>query len=259
MVSVVEVGEAAVAYEVQGDGDPVIMVHGSAGSRAHWMFTTPAMVERNRLVLMEYSGGGETTDAGGPLDVDGLVDQVLGVADAENLDRFHLAGWSLGAVIAAATAARSPERVRSAALICGWAQSDAYMRFAFDLWLRLMAETPELFGRYLFQIGFTPAWFAETGDAVEAVLEAGAGISSGAARHMELDQRVDIADRLAMISSPTLVLGARRDLVVPFEHSVVLADSIKNAELVELDCGHFVPFERPAELAASLTDFFGRH
>jgi pimeloyl-ACP methyl ester carboxylesterase len=62
-----------------------------------------------------------------------------------------------------------------------------------------------------------------------------------------------------MISSPTLVLGARRDLVVPFEHSVVLAESIKNAELVELDCGHFVPFERPAELAASLTDFFGRH
>src|ERR1035438_2421188 len=135
----VVVGEANVAYEAQGDGDPVVLVHGSAGSRDHWMFTAPAMAERNRLVLMEYSGGGETTDAGGPLDVDGLVDQVLGVADAENLDRFHLAGWSLGAVIAAATAARSPERVRSAALICGWAQSDAYMRFAFDLWLRLMA------------------------------------------------------------------------------------------------------------------------
>jgi pimeloyl-ACP methyl ester carboxylesterase len=255
----VVVGEANVAYEAQGDGDPVVLVHGSAGSRDHWMFTAPAMAERNRLVLMEYSGGGETTDPGGPLDVDGLVDQVLGVADAENLDRFHVVGWSLGAVIAAATAARASERVRSAALICGWGESDAYMRFAFDLWLRLMAESPELFARYLFQIGFTPDWFAATGDAVEAVLEAGAGLSAGAARHLELDMRIDISDRLAAISVPTLVIGARRDLVVPFEHSKALAQSIAGAELVELDCGHFVPFERPAELAVLLSEFVGGH
>ena len=51
----VAVGEANVAYEVQGQGDPVFLLHGSAGSRAHWVLAAPAMVERNQLVLMDYS------------------------------------------------------------------------------------------------------------------------------------------------------------------------------------------------------------
>jgi pimeloyl-ACP methyl ester carboxylesterase len=259
MVSSISVGKADVAYEVQGEGEPVVLLHGSAGSRSHWLLSAPAMAQRNRLVLMDYSGGGETTDPGGPLDVDELVDQVLGVADAESLDRFHVAGWSLGAVIAAATAARVPERVRSAALICGWATSDAYMRFSFDLWQRLLAENPELFGRYLFQIGFTPEWFAATGDDIEAAIALGASLAPGTARHLELDRRVDISARLSAISAPTLVIGALRDLVVPFGHSGVLAESIAGSELVELDCGHFVPFEQPDELAVALADFFGRH
>jgi len=258
-LSSVAVGKASVAYEVQGEGDPVVLLHGSAGSRSHWLLAAPVMTQRNRLVLMEYSGGGETTDPGGPLEVDELVDQVLGVADAESLERFHVAGWSLGAVIAAATAARVPERVRSAAFICGWATSDAYMRFSFDLWQRLLAENPDLFGRYLFQIGFTPEWFAATGDDIEAAIALGASLAPGAARHIDLDRRVDISARLSAISAPTLVIGALRDLVVPFGHSRVLAESIAGSELVELDCGHFVPFERPDELAVALTGFFGRY
>jgi pimeloyl-ACP methyl ester carboxylesterase len=255
----VAVGEANVAYEVQGQGDPVFLLHGSAGSRAHWVLAAPAMVERNQLVLMDYSGGGETTDLGGPLSVDELVDQVLGVADAESLGRFHVAGWSLGAVVAAATAARAPDRVRSVALVCGWATSDAYIRFTMGIWQRLSVENPDLFGRYLFQIGFTPEWFAATGDAIESVLEMGTSRAPGTLRHVDLDTRVDISEQVRAITVPTLVIGARRDLVIPFAHSEVLAELIAGAELVELDCGHFVPFERPGELATSLSDFFGRH
>jgi pimeloyl-ACP methyl ester carboxylesterase len=257
-VGVVSVGEASVSYEAQGGGDPVILLHGSAGSRAHWLLVAPAIAERHRLVLMDYSGGGETTDHGGPLRVDELVDQVLAVADAEAIDRFHLAGWSLGAVIAAATAARAPTRLRSVALVCGWAVSDAYIRFTMGLWQRLAVENPALFQRYLFQIGFTPEWFAATGDAIEAVLEMGTGLAPGTLRHLDLDTRIDISDRLGSITSPALVIGARRDLCIPFSHSEDLAESIGGAELVELDCGHFVPFERPAELADALIGFFAR-
>ena len=258
-MSRVSVGEASVSYEVQGQGDPVMLLHGSAGSRAHWLLAAPAMAERHRLVLMDYAGGGETTDHGGPLGVDELVDQVLAVADAESLDRFHLAGWSLGAVVAAATAARAPERIRSVALACGWAVSDPYIRFSMGIWQRLAVENPELFSRYLLQIGFTPEWFAATGDAIEAVLAMGAGLAPGTLRHLDLDTRVDISDELGSIGAPTLVIGARRDLVIPFAHSEALAESIVGAELVELDCGHFVPFEQPDELATALTGFFARH
>jgi pimeloyl-ACP methyl ester carboxylesterase len=259
-MSRVAVGEANVAYEVQGEGDPILLLHGSTGGRRHWMFTAPAMSARNRLVLVEYGGGGETTDLDKPLVMDDLVDQVLGVADAESLDRFHVAGWSLGGVIATATALRAPERVRSAALICSWATSDAYLLFESDLWRRLLAEDPVLFQRYVFQVGFTPEWFAATGDAVSTMVEWSASeLSSGAARHAELWTRIDISDRLDAIRVPVLVIGARRDQIVPFAHSKALAESIEGAELIALDCGHFVPIERPDALATALSDFFIRH
>jgi len=256
----VAVGEAEVAYEMQGEGDPILLLHGSTGGRSHWIFAAPAMADHNRLVLLDYGGGGETTDLGGPLDLDELVDQVLGVADAESLDRFHIAGWSLGGVIATATALRAPERVRSAALICSWATTDTYLQFQSDLWRRLLDGDRNLFQRYLLQIGFTPAWFAATGDAVESVVELGTSmISPGSARHVELWTRIDLSDRLGAISIPTLVIGGRRDIIVPFEHSKTLAKSIKGSQLVEFDCGHYIPFERADELAAALNDFFSRH
>lgn len=259
-MSRVAVGEANVAYEVQGEGDPVLLLHGSTGSRRHWMFTAPAMSVRNRLVLVEYGGGGETTDLGKPLVLDDLVDQVLGVADAESLDRFHVAGWSLGGVIAAATALRAPERVRSAALICSWATSDPFLLFEGDLWQRLLAEDPVLFQRYVFQVGFTPEWFAATGDAVGTLVEWSASeLSPGAMRHAELWTRIDLSDKLGAIKAPVLVIGAWRDQIVPFAHSKALAESIKGAELIALDCGHFVPIERADALAEALSDFFMRH
>src|SRR3954452_7526454 len=104
-----------VAYEVQGSGEPFVLVHGSTGSRATWMQQTPTLAERFRVVLPEYAGGGETPLPGDPLTVDLLVAQVLSVADEVGADSFHLAGYSLGAVVVAALAADHPERVRSLA------------------------------------------------------------------------------------------------------------------------------------------------
>jgi len=134
------------------------------------------------------------------------------------------------------------------------------LQFQSDLWRRLLDGDRNLFQRYLLQIGFTPAWFAATGDAVESVVELGTSmISPGSARHVELWTRIDLSDRLGAISIPTLVIGGRRDIIVPFEHSKTLAKSIKGSQLVEFDCGHYIPFERADELAAALNDFFSRH
>ncbi len=83
-----------------------------------------------------------------PLTVEGLVAQALGVMDELGHERFHVAGYSLGAVVAAATAAIAPDRVRSATLLAGWATTDARQRVTFDLWRRLIAVDRELFMRY---------------------------------------------------------------------------------------------------------------
>jgi 3-oxoadipate enol-lactonase len=251
----VRVGDADVAYEVQGDGDPLLLVHGSTGSGAHWAQVVPGLVDRFTVVRPDYAGGGATTDPGGPLEVDQLTRQVLGVADDVGAERFGLAGWSLGAVVSAAVAASAPERVTGLTLVCGWAVSDARMRFTFDLWQRLLAADRELFARYSFADGASRQLFEFLGDGVEALIgPTAAGFAPGAERHADLDGRVDIADRLEAITTPTLVVGGVDDRWVPIEHSRHLAAAIAGARLVELDCGHLVLGEKAAELAALLRD-----
>lgn len=256
----VRVGQAEVAYDVVGDGEAVVLVHGSTGSRATWMLQTPVLAEHYRVVLPEYAGGGETTDAGGPLEVDDLAAQVLGVVDDLGIDRFHLGGYSLGAVVAAVAAAERPASVRSLALVCGWAKTDARQRFTFDLWQRLLRADRELFARYAVADSFTSTWFEAMGDGVEAVVPmVEPGLSAGSDRHAELDARVDISDRLHAITAPTLVVGATQDRWVPIEHSRHLAATIGSATLLELDAGHSVISEQGPDVADVLLDFFRRH
>lgn len=251
----VGVGEVEVAYEMSGAGDPVVLVHGSTGGRAHWLQVAPALAERHLVVVPEYAGGGETTDPGGPLEVEDLAAQVLGAADDAGTDPFHLVGWSLGAVVAAALAATVPQRVRSLTLVSGWATTDARMRFTFDLWQRLLAADRDLFARYALADGLGLGTFELFGDGVEAMIPlTAAALSPGSDRHAELDARVDIADRLPAITAPTLVVGGIEDRWVPVAHSRALAAGIDGARLVELDCGHLVPSERAAELVTLLQE-----
>ncbi len=250
----VAVGEVTVAYGVEGEGDPLILVHGTTASRSTWMQLSPLLTSRFTVITPELPGSGETVDPGGPLEVLDLATQVLAVADALGHDRFHLGGWSLGAVVAATTASVAPMRVRSLTLIAGWATTDARMRFTFDLWSRLIQTDPELFARYAYADGLTAASFEAIGDGIEALVPVTAAtIAPGSLRQIELDGRIDIADRLEAITCPTLVIGGIEDRWVDIVHSRHLAAAIRDARLVELPCGHLLPMEQAPALAELIT------
>jgi len=97
---------ARVHYTLEGDGPALVLLHGTGGDGySHWGQLTRHLTPARRVICPDYAGSGRTTDHGGALTLDELVAQTLAVLDAEGLDRVDLAGYSLGAVIAAALAA----------------------------------------------------------------------------------------------------------------------------------------------------------
>jgi 3-oxoadipate enol-lactonase len=245
-----------VQYQRQGraGGDVVVLVHGTSGSWLHWALVAPSLTDRFDLVLPDLPDPG-----GDRLELPHLVDGIAGLVDEVGEGRpVHLGGWSLGAVVAAAVAAEHPAAVRSLALVCGWATSDAYIAFQLDLWRRLLEVDLTLFIRHAFTIGFSRAWWKSSAalNVETAVALSAATVAPGAARQAELDTRIDIADRLAAIAAPTLVVGATGDRVIPVEHSRALAGAIAGATLVEVEGNHLLPQEEPALLAGLLADFF---
>jgi pyruvate dehydrogenase E2 component (dihydrolipoamide acetyltransferase) len=100
-----------IRYLKQGDaGEPVVLIHGFGGDLNNWLFALPALAEEHTVYALDLPGhGGSSKDVG---DGTGLADAVIGFLDAVELERPHLVGHSLGALVAAQVA----ERGRAASL-----------------------------------------------------------------------------------------------------------------------------------------------
>lgn len=251
---------ASVSYTVEGSGPALVLLHGTGGDGfSHWGQLLRHFTPTHTVICPDYAGSGATTDAGGPLQLDDLVAQVIAAADACGQESFALAGYSLGAVVAAALAARHPGRVRSLVLVAGFAGgADSRSSLQFGLWQTLIAHDTELMARFILLTGCSPAWLmalppTQCDKLVAAIVKYTNW--EGMARQADLDARLDIRAELAQIVAPTRVIAGSHDQMVPMTLTRALADGITGAGFVELDSGHMLPMEQPKALAQAILDF----
>jgi 3-oxoadipate enol-lactonase len=254
-----EAGPARVEYLVDGDGPGLVLLHGTSGTAtSNWDHLMGRLTPGSTVVRPNYAGSGATTDPGGRLGLDDLVQQVLAAATAAGVETFDVAGYSLGAALALAVAAAAPQRVRSVASICGWSSSaDGRVQLQFRLWQELHARDHVLLSKFLTLTAFSPAFLSQLSwPEVEAMCtEMALTMPPGMPRQADLDLRVEIDDAVAGLRMPALVVGATQDHMVPVLHSRRLRDRILGARYVEIDAGHAVLFEAPDPLADALLAF----
>ena len=254
-MATLEVNGQVVGYAVEGAGTPVLLLHGTTQNRTGWDLVRAAMPAEPGFsyVMVEFPGSGESPLADGPLSVEALADHAAAVMAHLGHDRYHVAGYSLGAVVAVGVAARHAERVASVTLLCGWVATDARMRLTFDLWKRLIEISPDLFMHYAFADGFTAEALAMLEPMVPDMLAmAAAAVAPGSAAQLDLDKVVDLTDLLPAISAPVLVIGAEQDRWVDVRHSRALAEGIAGARLEVLPAGHVVIQELAGDVARLL-------
>lgn len=99
------------AYDDEGSGPPVVLLHGSWTNRRGWDAVAPRLAERFRVVRHDRRGHSESERAGGTLDDDAA--DVAALAGSLGLESFHLVCSSRGGVVALKLVATSPDLVRS--------------------------------------------------------------------------------------------------------------------------------------------------
>jgi pimeloyl-ACP methyl ester carboxylesterase len=251
---------ARVHYTVEGNGPALMLLHGTGGDGfSHWGQLLRHLTPTHTVICPDYAGSGQTTDLNEALQLDELVAQVIAVADACGQTTVDLVGYSLGAVIAAALAARHPQRVRSLVLVAGFAGgTDSRSELQFGLWRELIASDHTLMARFILLTGCSPQWLSSQPTAVlEKRVAAIVKFTNwnGMARQADLDARVDIRAELAQIQARTRVIVGREDQMVPRALSQVLADEIPGATHSVIDAGHLIPMEQPVELARTILAF----
>jgi len=254
-MTTLDVDGQLIGYAEAGEGAPMLLLHGTTMSRTAFDLVRAAMPEgaAYRFVMMDLPGSGESPRSRTPLSVEELATQADAVMRHAGHESFHVAGFSLGAVVAAALAALHPSKVRSATLIAGWAVTDASMLATFGLWRRLLAAGPQLFVRYALVHGFSAAAVAAMEPMFEAAVAMGAeNVAPGSIDQIELDELIDISAMLPRIVASTLVIGGTHDQWVDIGHARALVELIPGAQMEEVPTGHMMMVEAAAPVAALL-------
>lgn len=253
-------------YEVQGDGDPLLLIPYLSLDHACYAFQLPAYTERLTCISVDLSGSGESDKPAGPYSTEAYADQLAAFLGAIGVERAHVAGVSLGAAVGMHLAARHPERVRSLSLHSAWHKSDVYLRAIVEMWRSLARGLPSVADAVIqgvFPLCFTPEMYDERPEFAESLaefvrgrpaqpLEAFLSQSDAVLAH-------DASDALGAIQARTLVTFGAHDLVTSTRFAEPLTGGIARSELVVFDhLSHGGLHEDPEAFNRATLDFLMR-
>jgi pimeloyl-ACP methyl ester carboxylesterase len=104
-------GEADLFCTVEGDGSPVVLVHGLGADSHDWNWQIPELAARHRVVAVDLRGHGASSVPAAGFGIDDYVADLVAVLDGLAVDQAVVVGHSLGGLIVAALAITHPERV----------------------------------------------------------------------------------------------------------------------------------------------------
>lgn len=124
-----------VRYRDVGTGDPIIFIHGYTSSLESMLGIANALPPDYRKVALDIRGFGKSSKFSEDAKFgQGMVDDVIHLMDQLKIQKAHLVGHSMGALIAANVLAKHPDRVQSAALVAGPFWDEAQMATESKRW-----------------------------------------------------------------------------------------------------------------------------
>lgn len=258
-------GSAQIHYARVGSGPPVLLIQGVGVIGNGWKPQVDALRDRYTLVTIDNRGiGGSTFE--GALSVEDMAADALAVADAEGIDRFHLAGHSMGGMIAQQMALTAQPRVLSLALLCTFLTGKQGTMVAPAMLLtaiRSRVGTRAMRRRAFTELVFPRPYLAAVDRrALERELAGLFGRDLADSPPIVRQQlaamgRFDASARLASLSAvPTLVASAARDGIARPQYGRALAAAIPRSRYVEIpDAGHALPIQ----CAAQVNELLVRH
>ncbi|HEY7610215.1 MAG TPA: alpha/beta fold hydrolase [Alphaproteobacteria bacterium] len=244
----------SIFYEVAGEGPPLVLLHANPFDHTMWLYQIARFSRRFRVVAIDLRGYGRSDKPEQPFAFSDMANDILGVVRDRGFDRIALAGVSIGATLALQIALDHPNLVRALILVGGESGNPAiFTALARDYAARPISEqriehirmivgddfARSPLGRYLLD-AFLESTPRLSGKSISEIFRARAA--------------VNLADRLAAVSAPTLVINGATD--VSLESGRYTASRIPGAlHRIVPDAGHICCLENPWAFDRLVLDF----
>jgi len=248
-------------YEVNGEGQALVFIHGLGSSARDWEFQVPEFSKAYKVVTLDLRGHGQSDKPAGPYSLPMFAADVAGLLRALDLQPAHIVGLSLGGGVAFQLAVDCPELVKTLTIVNSGPS---------------MGGTPEQARQEVERrVGVVQQMgMRAMGQALSAALfpkpEQGALRDTFVARWAENDPQAyiaatramlgwDVTGKLGSIQCPTLVIGADHDYA-PVAMKEAYVKLMPDARLAVIaDAHHATPVELPGEFNAVLAGFLAEH
>ena len=240
-------------YEQHGAGPDLVLIMGLGAHLGAWALQTPAFARHFRVTLFDNRGAGRTSAPDAPYSILGMADDTAALMDELGIARAHIAGASMGGMIAQELAINRPERVDRLVLACTRARAGEGRHLLAPAQAALYDLEIDGVQRALLTMpwSYTAAFMSEPRRvlaAVELRRKDPYPIQSHAYHRQQAAVMAhDTLDRLHGIAAPTLVLVAAEDILTPVDESAELARAIPGARLKVLPRGGHAFFAEYAQ------------
>ena len=254
-------------YRITGDGpQTVVLINGVGDDLDGWTNQVDDFVAAGlRVVSFDNRGVGKSSQPPGPYTSAAMAADVKVLVSQLGLSRFHLAGVSMGGVIAQEYAVSHGDDLLSLVLANTFAAADPFTRAAFDTWAMVaeIAGMPVMMRQQAPWI-FSPEFYEQQPGRV-AELIAGAETSTQPAAAFAAQMAAlnghDCAGRIGAVAVPTLVLVARDDIIIRPELSRRMFDALRPGigTWSVVPGGHAAFWENPGPWNQAVIEFIHRN
>lgn len=251
--------KSGLAVEIDGQGDPLLCIHGLGGSSNTW---TPIMraFEGHTVVRPDLPGSARSALTRDKLSIDVYVAALERLLDELSIDAVHVAAHSLGTIVAQHLAVRRPEKVRSLALFGPLLTPPDAARPA----IVARAELARNGASGMQQIADTivnaaTARQTKVEQPVTLALVRESVMRQPAEGYAQSCEALAGAQAAAIdgIRVPTLLVTGDQDAVAPPASVEQMHQRITGSRLVVLEaCGHWTTFEQPQACTQLLQEFY---
>ena len=253
-------GDAEIAYEVLGNGPPLVLLHPFPAHHGLWLPAAQSLISRYRVVLPDLRGHGDSEIGDGPATMEKHASDLARVLDDAGVGRAIFCGVSIGGYILLEFWRRYRGRVAALGLCCTRAQADTdearntrlknadlVLERGTEWFVDLMA--PKLLGKSTQEA--RPDLVA---DARRMMLQMSpqdiAQVQQGMAA------RPDSVTTLKTINVPALVVLGEEDTLIPLSDGELMRQHIANSRLAVIPkAGHFAVWEQPETVGKLIRQF----
>lgn len=254
----IEVNGTTIAYQEQGEGETVVLLHGFCGSSDYWEKVQPLLAKQYRVICPDLRGHGATDAPMGAYSIEQMADDVVGLMEKLGIEKYTLLGHSMGGYVTLSLAQRYAFHLNGFGLIhsTGYPDSEEAKEKRLNTVSAIGAD-----GITPFVDGLVPGLFAPGNtetltDEVNRVKEIGYKTppqgATGAALSMR--ERIDRRDVMSSTTLPLLLVAGESDQLIPLER-LFTTEGERVMKAVIKGAGHMSMYEAPDQLAAVILDF----